>query len=226
MNAERRVQRVRAALRPVGESKPDWQIVAEVAREMGAPGFVFTGPEAIWDEVRSVCDGGRGMTYGRLELAGLQWPCPSEAHPGTSILHVDRFSAGAKVPLQRVDFTPSPEQTSADYPFALITGRSLYQFNAGTMTLRTRNTELRPHDWLDVSPADAASLGVRDGDRVQIASRYGRATLPVRISDSVQGGQVYATFQTVDGFLNAVTGPNRDAVTGTEYKVTAVQIRP
>ena len=89
MNAERRIQRVRAALRPVGGSKPDWQIVAEIARAMGHHGFGFSNPEEIWDEVRALCAGARGMTYARLDTGGLQWPCPTEDHPGTRILHTE-----------------------------------------------------------------------------------------------------------------------------------------
>jgi predicted molibdopterin-dependent oxidoreductase YjgC len=107
----------------------------------------------------------------------------------------------------------------------LITGRSLYQFNAGTMTGRTRNTELRPSDVLDMASADAARLGLGDGQSVRVASRYGAATLPVCISAALTPGQLFATFQTPGGLLNAVTGPNRDARVGTpEYKVTAVQV--
>ena len=185
MNAERRIQRVRAALRPVGESKPDWQIVSEVARAMGARGFAFSGPDEIWDEVRGLCSGARGMTYARLDAGGLQWPCPEEDHPGTPILHREVFASGPRATLRRVEYHATPEQVSDSYPFLLITGRSLYQFNAGTMTGRTRNNELRPADVLDISPADALALNVRDGERVRVLSRYGTAILPARISDTV-----------------------------------------
>jgi formate dehydrogenase major subunit len=106
-----------------------------------------------------------------------------------------------------------------------MTGRSLYQFNAGTMTGRTRNNELRPSDLLDISPADATAMGVHDGDRVRVVSEYGAAVLPARVSPTVRSGQLFATFQTKEFLLNAVTGPNRDRVVGApEYKVTAVRI--
>ena len=225
MNAERRIQRVRAALRPVGGSKPDWQIVAEIARAMGGHGFTFTGPEQIWDEVRALCPGARGMSYARLDAGGLQWPCPAEDHPGTRVLHSDAFVSGPRATLRSVEHRATPERTTGQYPFLLITGRSLYQFNAGTMTGRTRNNELRPADVLDISPADATAMGLRDGDRARVASRYGAAVLPARLSASVVAGQLFATFHTTEVFLNAVTGPNRDSVVGTpEYKVTAVRI--
>jgi formate dehydrogenase major subunit len=225
MNAERRVQRVRRVLPPVHESKPDWQIVAEIARAMGRDGFEFRSAEDIWDEVRSLCVGARGMTYGRLEQAGLQWPCPADDHPGTPILHVERFGFGPRATLRRIDHRPTSEKTTPRYPFLLITGRSLYQFNAGTMTSRTRNNELRPSDVLDISSDDAAGADVGDGERVRVVSRYGEAVLPVRISETVARGRLFATFHTTGIFLNAITGPNRDSVVGTpEYKVTAVRI--
>jgi formate dehydrogenase major subunit len=225
MNAERRIQRVRAASRPIGGSKPDWQIIAEIARAMGHQGFGFSHPEEIWDEVRRLCAGARGMTYARLEVGGLQWPCPAEDHPGTQILHRESFAGGLRATLRCVDYRPTPERTTDRYPLLLITGRTLYQFNAGTMTGRTRDNDLRPSDVLDISPADAIALSVQDGDRVRVVSRYGSAVLPARSSAAVVPGQLFATFHTKEVFLNAVTGPNRDLVTGTpEYKVTAVRV--
>ena len=225
MNAERRIQRVRAALRPTGGSKPDWKILCEVARAMGARGFDFTSPEEIWNEVRALCEGARGMTYARLDEGGLQWPCPTQDHPGTSILHRDTFAHGARASLQAVEYRATPEQVTPVYPFQLITGRSLYQFNAGTMTGRTRNNELRPTDVLDMSLDDAEPLDVRDGEIVRVVSRYGSAVLPVHPNAAIRPGQLFATFQQPGVFLNRLTGPHRDDVTGTpEYKVTAVRI--
>ncbi len=225
MNAERRIQRVRAALRPVGASKPDWQILCEVARTMGVAGFAFTSPEEIWNEVRALCEGARGMTYARLDTSGLQWPCPAEDHPGTQIMHRDAFALGPRAALRPVEYRPTPEAPSDAYPFQLMTGRSLYQFNAGTMTRRTKNNELRPADLLDVSPDDAKQLDVHDKDVVRVVSRYGSAMVPVRLNTAIQPGHLFATFQTPEVFLNALTGPHRDETTGTpEYKVTAVRI--
>jgi formate dehydrogenase major subunit len=225
MNAERRIQRVRAALRPAEGAKPDWQIISELARTMGHAGFAYRGPEEIWNEFRAVCAGGRGMTYARLETSGLQWPCPAEDDAGTRVLHVGTFASGERATLHCVEHQPTPERSSERFPFLLMTGRSLYQFNAGTMTGRTRNNELRPGDVLDLSPADAVALGVSDGERVRVNSEYGSAVLPARICAAIPDGQLFATFQSKDVVLNAVTGPNRDGTTGTpEYKVTAVRV--
>jgi formate dehydrogenase major subunit len=225
MNAERRVQRVRAVLRPAGSSKPDWQILCETARRLGARGFEYRSAVEIWDEVRELVPGARGMTYDRLDAAGLQWPCSHEDHPGTPILHVESFGKAPRAKLALVEHRGSPEATSADYPFLLNTGRSLYQFNAGTMTMRTPNTELRPADVLDIDPADAASQELGDGEVVRVVSRYGSAVLPLQFNRGLRKGELFATFHTVSTFLNAVTGPHRDTAVGTpEYKLTAVRL--
>jgi formate dehydrogenase major subunit len=225
MNAERRIQRVRPAIAPFGASKPDWQIMCEVARTMGAQGFEYSGPEAIWNEVRALCEGARGMTYARLDRGGLQWPCPSEDHPGTSLLHRDTFAIGARAQLTAIEYRPTPEDTTPAFPFRFITGRSLYQYNAGTMTGRTGNAELRPTDVLDVCPTDAGRLHIQEGDLVRVVSQYGSAMLTAHVDAAVQSGQLFATFHQPEVLLNALTGPHRDAVVGTpEYKVTAVRI--
>jgi formate dehydrogenase major subunit len=225
MNAERRIQRVRAALRPMGASKPDWQIMCEVARAMGATGFQFRSAEEIWNEVRALCEGARGMTYARLDERGLQWPCPAEDDPGTAVLHRDTFVGGMRARLTPVEYRPTSEQVGPAFPLLLTTGRSLYQFNAGTMTGRTANVQLRPADLLDIAPADAEQLGIVESDRVRVVSQYGAAVLPAHVNPAIQQGQLFATFQQAEAAVNAVTSPHRDAAVSTpEYKVTAVRL--
>ena len=226
MNAERRVQRVRKVIEPLGQGKADWEIVCELARAMGKGEFFdYHGPEEIWNEIRAVWKAGSGIAYARLEPAGLQWPCPSEDHPGTQILHAESFPVGRRAALRRIDYNGPMETVTEDFPFLLTTGRALYQFNAGTMTLRTRNTELQPEDRLDISVEDSTRLGLRNGERVRIRSRYGEAVLPIRTGDSVKPGELFATFHTTEVFLNYVTSPYRDSyASAPEYKVTAIRI--
>jgi formate dehydrogenase major subunit len=226
MNAERRVQRVRQAIQPVGRSRPDWDIVCRMARAMRrGRHFEYTGPEAIWDEVRTVWPGARGITYTRLENGGLQWPCPSEDHPGTAILHRDGFDTGPRARLRPVTFVPTSEAAVPAFPFVLMTGRTLHQFNAGTMTARTANLQLRPTDLVEMAPVDAARLSFHDGDLVRIVSRYGKAVLPIHVTDRVKAGELFATFHSPRTFLNRVTGPHQDRLAGApEYKVTAVSV--
>jgi len=228
MNAERRVQPVRKVIDPLGESRPDWAILCAVAAAMGHPeGFEFESAEEIWNEIRSVWPAGAGITYRRLEQGGLQWPCPDESHPGTPLLHEERFSSGPRVSLRRIEWRPSPETTDIAFPLRLITGRTLFQFNCGTMTARTQNNFWRETDTLDISAGDASRYGLSTGTKVRVVSRYGSAELPIRVSGSVRSGDVFATFHSPRVFLNGVTGPHRDNTTATpEYKITAVRLEP
>lgn len=226
MNSERRVQRVRQCIPLVGESKSDWEIVCLLAQKMGfGKQFAFENPEQIWEEVRKVWKPGAGISYARIEHAGLQWPCPSEDHPGTQRLHAKTFPMGDRASFSSIPFRPTPEELNEEFPFLLVTGRSLYQFNAGTMTLRTGNTMLRETDYLDMNPSDAQRLQLENGDPVKMTSRYGEAILPARIDPGIQEGQLFTTFHDPRVFLNRVTSGYRDSVVGTpEYKVTAVRL--
>lgn len=226
MNAERRIQRVRQVMAPRGESRPDWEIICALARELGqGEGFGFRSAEEIWEEVRRVWPAGAGITYTRLERGGLQWPCPSEEHPGTTRLHTAGFTSGPRAALRCIDFTPSPEVPTEAFPLLLITGRSLYQFNAGTMTMRTPHAELRPADVLEVSPDDAARLGLQPGEHVRVHSRYGETVLPVQPNPALRPGECFTTFHTAQARVNEVTSQHLDPYTHTpEYKVTAVRL--
>lgn len=226
MNSERRIQRVRKAIETAGRSKPDWGIICAVAKAMRkAEFFSYNSVEEIWNEVREVWPAGRGISYQRLDHAGLQWPCPTEDHEGTEMLHSDSFPIGEKAALRCVPYHPTEETVNEEFPLLLTTGRTLHQFNAGTMTMRTPNEKLRPADLLDISAADAERLHLQNGQQVQISSRYGKAILPIRIASTMQRGELFATFHTAKVFLNRVTSPHRDRyVKSPEYKVTAVRI--
>ena len=226
MNGERRIQRVRKVLEPAGESKSDWEILCEIAQAMGmGEHFEFDSAREIWDEVRQVWPKGAGITYDRMAEAGLQWPCSAEDHPGTQILHTETFASGKRAHLQKIEFTPTTEAVTTDFPFLLTTGRNLYQFNAGTMTLRTPNVALYAQDCLEISPQDAGRLELQDGQRVRLLSRYGQTELPIRINDNMRRGELFATFHTTQVSLNFVTSPCRDRMVDTpEYKVTATRI--
>lgn len=229
MNGERRVQRVRRAIAPVGAAKPDWEIVCSLAQAMGhGAQFAFASPEAIWNEIRQVWPVGAGIGYDRLDRpGGLQWPCPADDHPGTAYLHEREFGGGLgrTTALRAIGHRPTPEQPDAEYPYLLITGRALEQFNAGTMTGRSATDGLRPTDLLEIGPNDAARAGVREGEEVTVSSRYGAATLRVHVTDRVRPGQLFSSFSDPRRRVNRLTGPHRDTETNTpEYKVTAVRL--
>lgn len=227
MNADRRVQRVRTALPPAGNSRPDWKIIKDVARRLGfEKEFSHASPERIWDEIRSVWPGGRGLSYDRIARESLHWPCPDANHPGTPILYETEFAVGNRAALKRIAFTPTPESICDKFPFLLTTGRTLFHFNAGTMTRRTPNTEIYDGDFIDMSPEDATRLSLQEGERVRVRSRHGQITLPLRIRNDIKTGELFATFHEPASRVNRITSPYRDNVTlAPEYKVTAVDVK-
>jgi formate dehydrogenase major subunit len=226
MNAERRVQRVRKVFEPRGNARADWEIVCDIAKAMGSgKHFKFESPEAIWNEIRAVWPAGRGITYERLEKHGVQWPCLDEADPGQEVLHSETFSGSKTAALRRIKYRPTPEKISEEFPFLLSTGRVLEQFNAGTMTMRTPNRELRSTDRLMISPEDSSDLGLANGETVRLESRYGEARIPIEVTGKVRRGELFASFHDPKIFLNYATGNTRDRFTlAPEYKVTAVRL--
>ncbi|MBV9242325.1 MAG: molybdopterin-dependent oxidoreductase, partial [Acidobacteria bacterium] len=226
MNGERRVQRIRKAVEPRGSSRSDLTIVCDLAAAMGfASDFDFWSAEEVWNEVRDVWPPGYGISYGRIETRGLQWPCPTTDHPGTEVLHGTSFSHGPTAALKRIKYRPTKETVSDEFPFLLTTGRVLEQFNAGTMTMRTPNKRLRPTDRLMIAPRDAVRLSITPGESVKMRSRHGEAVLPVEVSDKMREGELFASFHDPAVFLNFATSPVRDRFTqACEFKVTAVNL--
>lgn len=228
MNSERRVQRIRRSILPQGDSLPDWEIICALASHMGLEKhFSYAGPEEIWAEVLRVWPAGAGISYERLEEGGLQWPCPDESSPGTRILHGERFAKAETAELRRIRPVASDERVSDEFPLLMTSGRTLYAFNAGTMTGRTQNAGFRPTDTLDISAEDASLRGIEDGEPVILRSKYGEATLPAHIDDRVRPGEVFATFHDPKVMLNRAVSRGRDRFASTpEYKRTAVEVLP
>jgi formate dehydrogenase major subunit len=226
MNAERRIQRVRKLVDPPGTARADWRIICDLAKHLGyEESFTYASPEAVWEEIRDVWPAAAGISYDRLDDSGLQWPCPDEDHPGTTILHQKTFPNGPRARLRPLHFHPSPEVADKDFPILLSTGRNLYQFNVGTMTRRSSLLQLRSTDRLDISPQDAADWGMTEGDMATIQSRYGSAKLPVHIEHGIRKGRAFTTFHDPARHSNRLTGSHRDRMVGApEYKLTAVRI--
>ncbi len=225
-NTERRVQRVRKAIEPVGESKPDWWIICQIARRMGASGFDFKNPSQIMEEIASVTPSYGGINYERLETEGLQWPCPTEEHPGTAILHTELFSRGKGhfVPLE---YRPPAELPDDEYPLVLTTDRSLFQFHTGTMTRKVRglNTFLS-EELVAINPRDAEALGIGDGDKIQVISRRGEVTAKAGVTESTPPGTIAMTFHFAETPTNELTNPALDPVAKIpEFKVAAVKVQ-
>jgi formate dehydrogenase alpha subunit len=224
-NTERRVQRVRKVIEPVGDSKPDWWITCLIAQKMGARGFEFENPSQIMDEINRLMPSYGGITYERLEKGGLQWPCPKLQHTGTPVLHTEKFSRGMGlfIPLK---YKPSVEHPDEDYPLILTTGRSIFQYHTGTMTRKVKGLNvMRSEELVKINPTDAENLGITGGETVKIISRRGEITAKAKIHEGSPPGVVFMTFHFSESPTNVLTNKSLDpAAKIPEYKVTAVRV--
>jgi len=225
-NTERRVQRVRKAVAPPGQAKDDWWISAQIATRMGYP-MAYNSSREIFAEIAAVTPSYAGITYDRLETEGIHWPCPVPDHPGTPILHRERFSRGKGL-FHAIEYIPPAEQTDAEYPLYLTTGRLLYQYHTGTMTMKTDGLMDRaPECYVEISPADAESGKLSDGGRVTVTSRRGRIDARLKVSERAVAGTVFIPFHFAQAAANRLTNAALDPVSGIpEYKVCAVKLVP
>jgi len=225
-NLERRVQLIRKAIEPIGESKPDWWITCEIARRMGARGFDFTNAAEIMDEIARLTPSFAGISFARLEAGGIQWPCFGPDHPGTPRLHVEKFNTPTGLGhLSPLKYRPSAESADEDYPFILTTGRSLYHFHLAMTSKVPGLMEIEPEETVRLNPVDAERLGIADGDMVRVTSRRGALDVRAKITDVVKPSTLHMTFHFYDQPTNVLTNQALDPVSKTpEYKVTAVRI--
>jgi predicted molibdopterin-dependent oxidoreductase YjgC len=221
--SERRVQRVRKAVNPPGEAKLDWQIISELAQKMGAPGFEYKDAEEIFEEIRDCTPSYRGMTYERLGKKGLQWPCPTENHPGTKYLHKGVFPGG-RARMIPVEFEGPAELVSKDYPILLCTGRKLGHYNVTTRYSKLLDS-INPYEEAEINPQDAKAYGLESDDLIRVTSRRGSVVTRIEITDKVKPGMMFMTFHYRETPVNELTQAAYDPITLTgEYKVSAVKI--
>lgn len=231
-NTDRRVQRCRTAVPPVGQSRPDWDILSELGRRVAqrlgltlAHGFEYADPEAIWEEMRQVTPDFWGITYERIAReGGVHWPCPSFDHPGTPFLFADSFPRG-KGKFWEVTYGTESELPDADYPFNLSTGRVLYHWSGSTMTGRSQLEEVFPEAVCEISPQDAAALDLQTGDWVQVSSRRGAVVLRLLVTERSPQGTIFIPFHFAEAAANLLT---LDRIDGRakipDYKNTAVRL--
>jgi predicted molibdopterin-dependent oxidoreductase YjgC len=228
-SSERRVQRVRAAVTPPGEARHDIDIIGEMARRMGVEWGNPTS-EDLWDELRSLSPLHAGMTYDRLESeGGLQWPCPTEDHPGSPFLHgwlwEDDLGGRGPAPFSTLVHEGPKEQLSEQYPYRLTTGRALDSYNTGVQSGGFASP-IRTGDALDVSPADAADLNLVDGERVRVSSPRGTVEMNIQVQPDLPVGLTFTTFHFPDLVdANLLTNDEWDKRSGTaEFKAAAIRI--
>ncbi|MFD3592807.1 molybdopterin-dependent oxidoreductase [Nocardia sp. NPDC058640] len=256
VNSERTVTLLQQSVDPIGEARPDWLLIAQVATAMGFPGFDFASSAEVFAELQQFTNPATGydlsgMSYQRLADGPMQWPCNDADSPRNPIrylndgthqpLHVAADGTTPRLafatPSRRAVFFPRPHLPAAelpddDYPFLLNTGRLQHQWHTMTKTGKVAKlTKLNGAPFVEVHPEDARRLDLEPGDQLEIASRRGRAVLPVRISDRVRPGDCFAPFHWNDEqgeylTINAVTNDAVDpASLQPEFKACAVALR-
>ncbi len=224
-NTERRVQRVRKFAQPIGQSKPDWWITCQIAKRMGGKGFDYQSSADIMAEISRVTPSYAGITYERLENGSLQWPCPTQEHPGTPVLHTEIFTRG-KGRFMPLEYKAAKELPDGDFPLVLTTKRSLYHYHAGTMTHKVSSLNtLLGEGLVEINPFDAATMSIKDGEMVSVISRRGSVRAKAKLSGLTPAGVVSMDFHFPDTPTNVITNPALDPVSKIpEFKVAAVRI--
>jgi formate dehydrogenase major subunit len=226
-NTERRVQRVRKVIPPVGESKADWWITCEIAKRMVSHGFNYANPSEILEEINKVTPSYAGITYERIDENGIQWPCTNKNHMGTKYLYNDGFKTqtgrGMFMPLT---YRESEELPDKEFPFILTTDRSLYHYHTSTMTRKVKGLNiLHEEELLNINSQDAGTLGIESGEIVKIESRRGDTMVKAEVTDICPPGVVSMTFHFFESPANELTNAALDPLAKIpETKVCAVRI--
>ncbi len=223
-NTERNVLRVRKAVEPVGEARVDWQIIADISTRFGLP-MGYESAEEIFNEITTVTPSYAGLSYERIEHGGIPWPCPAPDHPGTPILHKERFTRGLGL-FHALEYRPPDELIDDEYPVQLTTGRFFPHYHTGTMTRNSPHLDREmPEGHTEMHPEDAAALGVKDRETVRIVSRRGAVESKVVLTDLVDKGTIFMSFHFMEANANVLTNPALDPICKIpEYKVCAVRV--
>jgi formate dehydrogenase alpha subunit len=236
-NTDRRVQRVRQALPPRGQARPDWQILCDLASRIEtrlyssdptlpspSAGWGYTHPGEIMAEISAAVPEYRGVTYPRLELSGLQTPVWDEQHPGTPYLFAETFPRG-RAKFHSLEYIPVAESPDEEYPFILTTGRVLEHWHGGTMTRHSQLDALFPQAHVEISIADAALLAIADGQALRVASRRGQIVLPAHVTERASPGLVFIPFHFAEAAANLLTNDALDPQARIpEFKACAVKL--
>jgi formate dehydrogenase alpha subunit len=223
-STERRVQRIRKAVKPPGEARADWEIIVDLANRLAA-NWRYESPKQVMEEINELVPAYGGITYERLIRNGLQWACFHPEHPGTRCLYEDEFARG-KGQFVPVEYLPPSEVQDEEYSFLLIIGRSLFQYHTGTMTRRSKGLNtLFPRGYVEINPQDAEELSLKSGDEVVLESRRGKVKVSVELSERVAPKTLFSTFHFKEVPVNVLTSSELDEKSGIpELKGTPVKI--
>lgn len=224
-NSERRVQRIRKAIEPLGKSRADWKIICDISTRMGYP-MRYIHPSEIMEEIASLTPIYGGITYDRIDMDGLQWPCVDKRHPGTQYLHDGgKFTCGLGR-FHQIEHRPPAEQTDIEYPFILTTGRMLFHYNVGTMSRRTQALDREfPENFVEINPKDADRLGISQGGCCKVRTRRGHIVVRAKITDNIKEGVIWVPFHFTESPANVLTNDAFCPIARTgEYKVCAAKL--
>ena len=224
-NTERRVQRVRAAVSPQGEARPDWWVISRLAQRMGLDGFDYDSASEVFNELCSVSPIYAGLDWDLVATGKYHWPVPYRGHPGTPILHRDEFLNGRGL-FSVLNYRDPAETVDGEFPVWLTTGRRLQAYHTRTQTGRARGIDyLLPEESLEVHPDDLIEWSLRDGDWCQLSSRRGSIRIKIKSTRKSPRGTVFSSFSFNDVPINVLTGSGYDPITETaELKVCPVRV--
>jgi len=204
-SGERRINRVRKAVDGPGESKLDWEIVTLLAKKMGLKGFDWKSGQDVWDDMRACTPSMFGATYAKMEKPeSVHWPCPTEEHPGTPILHKEKFSAADGLgTFFGLEYRPPAEVADKDYPFTLMTGRVIFHYHTRTQTDRCEVLHYEvPESYIQINTDDAKELGIKHGEKIKVRSRRGETITAARVTDDVGPKVLYMAMHFNEGANN------------------------
>jgi len=226
-NSERRIQRVRQAVTPQGEAKPDWWIISALANRLGIPGFEYDSAKEVFNEICAVSPVYAGVDWDLIADGQYQWPVPYKGHPGTPRLHENEFSNGRGI-FKVINYRDPAEMVNEDYPVWLTTGRRLQTYHTRTQTGRSQGIDyFVPEEVLEVHPDSVVAWGLQDGGWARMSSRRGAITIKIKATTRSPRDTVFASFAFNETPVNILTGSGYDPVTQTaELKVCPVRIEP
>ena len=230
-NTDRRVQIVRKAINPIGNSRPDWQIISDLATRIEEKLAVqhtafwdYKHPSEILDEMGSLVPSYAGVKSNRIQKIGLQTPVPDENHPGTPFLYKESFPLG-RAKFHTLDYRPIDDQPDDEFPFILNTGRVLEHWHGGTLTRNSWMDDLYPEALVEIHPSDAKNLAVDDKQAVKVTSKRGEVVLRAKVTEKTTPGVVFIPFHFAEAAANLLTNEALDPEAKIpEFKACAVKV--
>ncbi len=227
VNSDRRVLRLRRAIDAPGEARQDWEIVIEIANRMGFDLGRYDSPKEIFDEIAKAAPIFGGINYQRIEKHGIQWPCPDVNHPGTSTLFLDRFNTpSGKARIFAVDHKPQSEEPCERFPLVLNSGRLLYHYHSSTMSRKSDVLNAFVNEaYIIINPADALSLGIKEGDRVKVTSPRGSLETTAKVNEEVLVGEAFMPWHFSEAPVNILTRSEVDPLSKiAPFKYSVVKV--